>query len=1004
MRTSKKVLALLLAVIMIVGLIPAAGANAVNDMNDVQDVSANHLTAVTALANLDIMVGDGTGNLNPQGTLTRAEAVTFVQRIATGGATPPGIVNQIFPDVNPANAAHWFAPYVAWAHSAGIVTGRPDGNFHPYDQVQIVEMAAMLLRAIGYDANNEFSQNWPTGVIATANAVGVSLFNGLTNFQYNAVARREQAAQLVFNALPVVRVVWNPMFNSYVPLGAIVGETNNRTLGFDGWGFRAPHQQTTDQATPFTVRNFEGGNLGNFEVDPSMIGHVVVAYRAGGGLTGQSTGIVAVRAVSTEITVARGTNWVNTHAALNLSSAARRNNSVDTFIVDNVVATGTFDFSATGAPNNDGQTATNTSGEPRGGGQGLFRAQDVRYIVHDNQIVSAVVNPVRTTVLTVGGTSANRTFAFNSSHGIGGTGWDASYTLVNNANTNLNETGPRLVNARWVNQDTLELLPVEVVNGRINQRTGTFAAENLGFRVGTRGLGYTGSDILAGAMTQAQRDLHVRDFGTKDGILATATLQNLFAPTYNFMINATTNRVFAALTEDDVTAGRVVGILQGFSQNTGDGQTLPGQFAHILTASGQVQRVFVGNNFVGNHAAQPVIHLTAGTDGVFNTTDFTLPANANIAFSGDNDNNGVVELGADQDLNTNNITVVGAAGEPLVGAQISANTQFVYLRDTNANNANPANWVVDNTEVGRHAGTIQGGTTIAYATRVVDGITEITHMFVFRTFVGGNLDTLYFIPAQPNGWPQVEEANNTRTVRYQAYFATTGEATTVTVTQELDADWEPGFFNLQVISGGHRLNEVENIHTWTGEQAPTGSHARIFEVEDAEWTNVAGSRTEFQLNDDTVAGPGFLVNTNTVRVNIGRYTRDLGNFNDQVTMEPDQAPAGHIFIVLVANVTNTNDGNLTAVVFLLPAEEADDDDDDDDDNGPIAPDFAALNTAIAAAALLEEADFEADEWPAFATALAAAQAVAADDEATQAEIDAALAALETAQAALVAID
>lgn len=62
-----------------------------------------------------------------------------------------------------------------------------------------------------------------------------------------------------------------------------------------------------------------------------------------------------------------------------------------------------------------------------------------------------------------------------------------------------------------------------------------------------------------------------------------------------------------------------------------------------------------------------------------------------------------------------------------------------------------------------------------------------------------------------------------------------------------------------------------------------------------------------------------------------------------------------------------------------------------------------LNTAIAAAEKLQEAAYTADSWVPFAKALANAQTVSANADATQEEVDAALAQLQSTQSALQAI-
>ena len=75
-----------------------------------------------------------------------------------------------------------------------------------------------------------------------------------------------------------------------------------------------------------------------------------------------------------------------------------------------------------------------------------------------------------------------------------------------------------------------------------------------------------------------------------------------------------------------------------------------------------------------------------------------------------------------------------------------------------------------------------------------------------------------------------------------------------------------------------------------------------------------------------------------------------------------------------------------------PGEEEDDDDEE--------VDKSELEAAIAAAGELDEADYTAETWGVFASAMEAAEAVMADEEATQEEVDDALAELNSAVDAL----
>ena len=117
-----------------------------------------------------------------------------------------------------------------------------------------------------------------------------------------------------------------------------------------------------------------------------------------------------------------------------------------------------------------------------------------------------------------------------------------------------------------------------------------------------------------------------------------------------------------------------------------------------------------------------------------------------------------------------------------------------------------------------------------------------------------------------------------------------------------------------------------------------------------------------------------------------------GNFSEEKKVtyaETFEVKAGDVFIFAVdANGNDSYDGGRLSVKIS-------------DANGV---DKAALASAITAAEALKEEDYTAESWAAFAEALDAAKTVNGKEDATQAEVDDALAALNAAKAALVKLN
>ena len=124
----------------------------------------------------------------------------YVGNYAAGAATQ-------FSDV-PATA--WYAGYVAYCADAGYLKGVGDGKYDPNGTLTGYQALAALLRAIGYNQNNDF-----TGTDWTVKVAEVAYTNGIMTGVYanlNGALTREQAAQLVFNALWTTKVSYSAAF------------------------------------------------------------------------------------------------------------------------------------------------------------------------------------------------------------------------------------------------------------------------------------------------------------------------------------------------------------------------------------------------------------------------------------------------------------------------------------------------------------------------------------------------------------------------------------------------------------------------------------------------------------------------------------------------------------------------------------------------------------------------------------------------------------------------
>ena len=184
--------------VMVVG----AGA-AFSDQSKIKNTEA-----VDACTALNIIGGYPDGSFKPEGNITRAEVTKMICVALNGGKNPAVSTNTTptFSDVrNNANAA-WAEGYIESCAAQGIVSGVGGGKFAPNGNVTGVQLAKMLLVSLGYKSENEgFTGNaWATNVNMRAAQKG--LYKGLEKMDTSAAITRDNAAQMVWNALQAYEV------------------------------------------------------------------------------------------------------------------------------------------------------------------------------------------------------------------------------------------------------------------------------------------------------------------------------------------------------------------------------------------------------------------------------------------------------------------------------------------------------------------------------------------------------------------------------------------------------------------------------------------------------------------------------------------------------------------------------------------------------------------------------------------------------------------------------
>ena len=257
----KKLLAMVLALVMTLSL--AVSANAFKDDTKISD---DYAEAVAVLNGMGVFKGYEDGSFKPEGNITRAEVATIVYRIYTADVAKndKSGLYATYNKFSDMAGASWAAGYIGYCANASLVKGYPDGTFKPSGKVTGYEVLAMILRAVGYDKNNEFSgADWALHVAQTAQQLGI-LDNVAKTTDLNAPASRELVAELLFQGIQKAQVTYTPAFG-YVTDKVIGTKTNSlgeknfklaSAAAADKWGRPATKwtYNTGDKATTFVEK------------------------------------------------------------------------------------------------------------------------------------------------------------------------------------------------------------------------------------------------------------------------------------------------------------------------------------------------------------------------------------------------------------------------------------------------------------------------------------------------------------------------------------------------------------------------------------------------------------------------------------------------------------------------------------------------------------------------------------------------------------------------------
>ncbi len=160
-------------------------ASATPSFRDISQDS-RYFDAVNFLREREIITGYSDGTFGPEKKINRAEFTKIIIGIIT--KNPKG--ENCFHDVT----REWFAPYICYAKTIGIVRGYPDGLFHPEREVNLAEALKIVFGTLSIELVAANDSPWYEKYIQTG--MTKALLNGVVIDAAHNITRGELALLL----------------------------------------------------------------------------------------------------------------------------------------------------------------------------------------------------------------------------------------------------------------------------------------------------------------------------------------------------------------------------------------------------------------------------------------------------------------------------------------------------------------------------------------------------------------------------------------------------------------------------------------------------------------------------------------------------------------------------------------------------------------------------------------------------------------------------------------
>ena len=226
----KRLLSLLLAAVLLLGVSPVFAAQSFTDV----PAKSWFADAVKHFTDAGYVKGVSATQFDPNGTMTRGMVVTILSRM--GGGKAADAQTKTFPDVE---ASAWYAAPVAWAVQNEIAKGMTDGTFAPNAPITREQMAAFLWRYMcmryefdrdGFFAEQAFGasdpvSDWAQEAVRMMIGAGIMQGRGQSGsevkFDAQATCTRAEAVTMLYRLVQLDLPDQEPADKTMEPLDAM---------------------------------------------------------------------------------------------------------------------------------------------------------------------------------------------------------------------------------------------------------------------------------------------------------------------------------------------------------------------------------------------------------------------------------------------------------------------------------------------------------------------------------------------------------------------------------------------------------------------------------------------------------------------------------------------------------------------------------------------------------------------------------------------------------------